>query len=72
VLRLPSNYTLQPAEVVIHPIVVPQTFYVSEYVPCGNGLLVNQGQYHSNAAVIAQLPCFPGYAPAQRSRLVYK
>jgi hypothetical protein len=65
-------YAEQPVSVVIRPIVVPQPYYLSEYVPCGDGLLVNQGQYHTNAAVIAQSPCFLGYAPVHRSKVYYK
>jgi hypothetical protein len=64
-------YAVQPVPtVVIHPIVVPQPYYLTEYVPCGEGFVVNQGQYHTNAALIAQSPCFVGYAPAHR--LYYK
>jgi hypothetical protein len=65
-------YAVQPVPVVIRPIVVPQPYYLSEYVPCGDGLLVNQGQYHTNAAVIAQPSCFVGYVPVRRSKIYYK
>ena len=67
-----TSYHVQPEPVVIRPIVVPQPYYLSEYVPCGDGLVVNQGQYHTNAAVIAQSPCFLGYAPVNRSKVYYK
>ena len=67
-----SYYVVQPETVVIRPIVVLQPYYLSEYVPCGDGLLVNQGQYHANAAVIAQSPCFLGYAPVHRSKIYFK
>ena len=67
-----APYAVQPLLVVIHPTVVPQTYYLSEYVPCGNGSVVNQGQYQTNAALIAQSPCFLGYAPALRSKVYYK
>lgn len=65
-------YAVQPVPAVIRPIVVPQPYYLSEYVPCGDGLVVNQGQYHTNAAVIAQSPCFLGYAPVHRTKVYYK
>ena len=67
-----TGYYVQPVPVVIRPIVVPQPYYLSEYVPCGDGLVVNQGQYHTNAAVIAQSPCFLGYAPVNLSKVYYK
>jgi hypothetical protein len=65
-------YAVQPVPVVIRPIVVPQPYYLSEYVPCGDGFVVNQGQYHTDAAVIAQPSCFVGYAPVRRSKIYYK
>jgi hypothetical protein len=46
--------------------------YLSEYVPCGDGSLVNQGQYHTEAALIAKPRCFQGYAPVHRSKVYYK
>jgi hypothetical protein len=45
---------------------------LSEYVPCGDGVVVNQGQYHTDAALIAKPRCFDGYAPARRSKMYYK
>jgi hypothetical protein len=37
------NYYEQPTLVVRRPIVVLKPYYVTEYVPCGDGLVVNQG-----------------------------
>ena len=65
-------YVVQPEVVVIRPIVVPQPYYISEYVPCGDGVVVNQGQYHTDAALIAKPRCFDGYAPIRRSKIYYK
>ena len=67
-----SYYVVQPEPVVIRPIVVPQPYYLSEYVPCGDGSVVNQGQYHTEAALIAKPRCFQGYAPVHRSKVYYK
>ena len=66
------SYAVQPVPVVIRPIVVPQPYYLSEYVPCGDGSVVNQGQYHTEAPLIAKPRCFQGYAPVHRSKVYYK
>ena len=55
-------YTVQQKLIVRRSVVVVQPYYLSEYVPCGNGYVVNQGQYHTKASLIAQPRCF--YAPA--------
>jgi hypothetical protein len=52
------RYTVQPQLIVRHPVVVVEPYYLNEYVPCGNGYVVNQGQYHSDAALIAERRCF--------------
>jgi hypothetical protein len=65
-------YVVQPELVVRRPFVVLNPYYLSEYVPCGDGNVVNQGQYHTNAALIAQPSCFEGYAPVHRSKVYYK
>jgi hypothetical protein len=67
-----SYYVVQPEPVVIRPIVVPQPYYLSEIIPCGDGSVVNQGQYHTEAALIAKPRCFQGYAPVHRSKIYYK
>lgn len=55
-------YTVQPKLIVRRPLVVLRPYFLPEYVPCGNGYVVNQGQYHTDAALIAQPRCF--LAPA--------
>ena len=68
-------YAVQPELVVRRPFVVLEPYYLSEYVPCGDGSVVNQGQYHTNAALIAQPRCFDGYAPTRYApvhRMFYK
>jgi hypothetical protein len=65
-------YAVQPVLVVSRPIVVQQPYYRSEYVPCGEGFVVNQGQYRTNAAEIAQPRCFLDHAPVRRSKVYYK
>src|ERR1035437_295354 len=67
-----SYYVVQREPVVVRPIVVLQPYYLSEYVPCGDGSVVNQGQYHTEAALIAKPRCFQGYAPVHRSKVYYK
>jgi hypothetical protein len=56
-------YTEQPEPVVRRSAVVLTPQYMTDYVPCGNGVVVNQGQYHTEAALIPQPPCFYGDAP---------
>ena len=63
---------VQPDLIVRRPFVVLNPYYLSEYIPCGNGSVVNQGQYHTNAALIVQPRCFDGYAPVRRSKIYYK
>lgn len=58
------DYYEQPVLVVRRPAVVLAPQYVTEYIPCGNGYVVNQGQYHTRAATIAQPRCFHDYGPA--------
>jgi hypothetical protein len=65
-------YVVQPELFVQRPFVVLSPYYLSEYVPCGDGVVVNQGQYHTDAALIAKPRCFDGYAPARRSKMYYK
>lgn len=59
-----ARYTVQPKLIVRRAFVVQQPYYLSEYVPCGNGYAVNQGQYHTEASLIAQPRCFHRYARA--------
>ncbi len=65
-------YMVQPEPVVIRPIVVQQLYYIIEYVPCGDGSVVNQGQYRTNAALIAKPRCFDGYVQVRHSKIYYK
>jgi hypothetical protein len=55
------GYAVQPKLVVGHPSIILDPYYLSEYVPCGNGDVVNQGQYHTKASLIAKPRC--NYAP---------
>jgi hypothetical protein len=55
------GYAAQPKLVVGHPYIILHPYYVSEYIPCGNGYVVNQGQYHTEASLIAKPRC--DYAP---------
>jgi hypothetical protein len=48
----------QPKLVVRRPNVVLVPHYVLEYIPCGDGVVVNQGQYRTEAALIFQPRCF--------------
>jgi hypothetical protein len=56
-------YAPQPELFVDHPIVVLEPYYISEYIPCGDGYVVNQGQYRTTAALIARRRCFSDYSP---------
>ena len=40
-----AGYYEQPVPIVRRPAVVLTPQYVTEYVPCGDGVVVNQGQY---------------------------
>lgn len=51
-------YTVQPRLIVRRSLVVQSPYVISEYVPCGRGYVVNQGQYHTDAALIARPRCF--------------
>ena len=51
------SFTTQPELIVRHPIVVLQPYNFPEIIACGNGSIVNQGQYHAAASLIPQLPC---------------
>jgi hypothetical protein len=51
------GYVAQPKLVVRHPPVILYPYYISEYIPCGNGYVVNQGQYHTKAPLIAEPRC---------------
>lgn len=55
------GYAEQPKLFVTHPSIFLRPYYRSEYIPCGNGYVVNQGQYHTEASLIAELRC--QYAP---------
>ena len=55
-------YTVQPNLIVRRPLVVLRPYFLLEYVPCGNGYVANQGQYHTDAALIAQPRCL--FTPA--------
>jgi hypothetical protein len=55
-------YTVQPKLIVRRPLVVLRPYFLFEYVHCGNGYVVNQGQYHTDATLIARPRCF--FAPA--------
>ena len=56
-------YYEQPITFVRHPIVVPTPYYVNEYIPCGEGALVNEGQYQTTASLIPRPRCFNSYRP---------
>lgn len=51
-------YTVQPKLIVRRPVVVLKPYFLPEYVPCGYGYVVNQGQYHTEATLIARPRCF--------------
>jgi len=55
------GYAVQPKLVVGHPSIILDPYYLSEYIPCGNGEVVNQGQYHTKASLLAKPRC--DYAP---------
>jgi hypothetical protein len=57
------GYYEQPVPVVRRPAVVLTPQYLTEYVPCGDGVVVNQGQYHTEASLIPRPRCFYGDAP---------
>jgi hypothetical protein len=54
-----SDYGLsyQPELIVVHPVVVAEPYYFPEVVACGDGNVINQGQYHTEAALISQPRC---------------
>jgi hypothetical protein len=58
-----AGYYEQPVPVVRRPAVVLTPQYLTEYVPCGDGVLVNQGQYRTEASVIPQRRCFAADVP---------
>jgi hypothetical protein len=58
-----TSYYEQPAVIVRRQAVVLTPQYLTDYVPCGDGVLVNQGQYHTEASVIPRPRCFYGDAP---------
>jgi hypothetical protein len=53
-----TGYYEQPEPVVRRPAVVLTLQYLTEYVPCGDGVVVNQGQYRTKASLIPQQRCF--------------
>ena len=57
-----AGYYEQPVPIVRRPAVVLTPQYVTEYVPCGDGVVVNQGQYHTEASLIPRPRCFYGEA----------
>lgn len=58
-----SVYYEQPVLVVRRPPVVLKLLEVTEYIPCGDGAVVNQGQYRTEAALIPQPRCFRDDVP---------
>lgn len=58
-----AGYYKQPIPVVRRPAVVLTPQYLTEYIPCGDGFVVNQGQYRTEASLIAQPRCFNSDAP---------
>lgn len=52
-----DGYISQPTLVVRHPLALLQPYYVTDYIPCGKGDLVNQGQYHTKAETIPESSC---------------
>ena len=58
-----AGYYEQPVPIVRRPAVVLTPQYLTEYIPCGNGVVVNQGQYRTEASLIPQPRCFYGDAP---------
>lgn len=58
-----TGYYEQPVPIVRRPAVVLTPLDLTEYVPCGNGVVVNQGQYHTEAPLIPRPRCFSGDAP---------
>ena len=57
-----APYAVQPEVIVSRTFVVLWPYYFNEYVPCGSGYVVNQGQYHTDAALIANPRCVYGQA----------
>ena len=55
-----AGYYEQPVVIVRRPAVVLRPQYRTEYIPCGAGVVVNQGQYHTEASLIRQPRCFHG------------
>jgi|SRR5579862_1711404 len=53
-----AGYYEQPVVIVRRPAVVLRPQYRTEYIPCGDGFVVNQGQYQTEASLIAQPRCF--------------
>jgi hypothetical protein len=58
-----AGYYEQPVPFVRRPAVVLKPQYLTEFVPCGDGAVVNQGQYHTEASLIPRPRCFYGDAP---------
>jgi hypothetical protein len=52
-----AGYYEQPVLIVRRPVVV----LTPQYIPCGDGLVVNQGQYHTEASLIPRPRCFCGH-----------
>ena len=52
-----AGYYEPPVAIVQHRPVVILT---PQYIPCGDGLVVNQGQYHTEASLIPRPRCFCG------------
>jgi hypothetical protein len=60
-----SQFYEQPEVIVRRPSVVLKPYNVTEYIPCGDGVVVNQGQYRTKAALIVQLSCFHDDVPVK-------
>ena len=58
-----AAYYKQPVLVVRRPPVVLKPLAITEYIPCGEGAVVNQGQYRTDEAFIPRPPCFRSVAP---------
>ena len=58
-----SGYYEQPVLVVRRPPVVLRFYETTEYIPCGEGVVANQGQYRTEEAYIPKQRCFVDDAP---------
>lgn len=60
-----DNYWVQPKLFLRHPSVFVPPYYFTEYLPCGNGYVVNEGQYHVQATTIPEPRChYPALSAA--------